>query len=920
MSDYKCEKRSHWVEELETNEHVTQLPYHLAAWDSLKRKPPPANSVTAEQMEPANWLAEVERRRQIFQEEKSRLAAAEEQKLLEKEQARVLPSEKFNQMGVRLSILLKIIKDFGGTSAFEGLSCRKVAENIKEFCKYAKVSSYTHYLEGIESKMVGKATVYVAYASHSKYLDLVSTLEEHLKQDQVEGKETYLWLDLFCRDLGREPNYDRTWFTRTFPDNLRDIGSLVLVYDFCLNQNQSVECNPLNRTWICYELHTCFEQGVRFEVVMPEKERQQFRLECVDSASPPQLLRFTPRIDIADTTTSTPSDYRAIVAYFEDRYYLDEVNCLIKDLMRAWLVRGVVDALTHHAEFQDAADMLQGVVRNARRYRENRQLDIAMVLLEGCAEYSAMPIASGDSVTDTSALEAVFLGMFDDSYCHEDSNPGALEYFNQVLALKQRLLPMEHVSIANTLTHLGCVLTRTGLAEDEEKAILAYRSAIKIRLDVLGETHPALAAGYYGLAGVFKARGDRVNAEVLAGLSSAHVHTELIRKQTRELGQTQDERENQPLVCDYYHCVKYLNHAVEIQKEVVKAQAHSVNSGDREQLTLAGFYRLLASVHDKLCDSYAANKYCSQARKIRDTAVASFERDSTFDLKLSLAMGGGGEETKEDEKDKNKSDYDRDFDTDADDKDAEDYHYQHEYQDKCYEAGAVSYAAGELHESSQHFKRALQAARRRFKEIKGVHPVVATACTNLALVYSAQGDRQAALRYTERALEIRQQCLGEDHLDTGASYNSLGLLYEEVAEAGREIVLQDSRSGDGDDGGVLTPVDAKMKAEACYHAAGETRLRSRTRSRSRSRSRSRGAQEGSNRESKPDWRPGGRGRSPGRGKPGSLYSSSSSVSSVSDTKESIASPYYQDRVSSPQKADRVEKMHLTRYIEAKEGE
>ena len=108
---------------------------------------------------------------------------------------------------------------------------------------------------------------------------------------------------------------------------------------------------------------------------------------------------------------------------------------------------------------------------------------------------------------------------------------------------------------------------------------------------------------------------------------------------------------------------------------------------------------------------------------------------------------------------------------------------------------------------------------------------MATAYSNLSLVYNAMGDSQAALRYGQRTLNIRLDTLGNDHPDVGAAYNNLGLLLEAVAESGTDTVswVDDSP---------MTPEEALKRAEEYYHQAGEARLRSRSRSRSRSRGRS----------------------------------------------------------------------------------
>ena len=74
------------------------------------------NAVTAEQMEPSNWLAEVERLQKVLQDEKARQEAENSEKirLAELEKRReVLPPETFNSKGVRLSVFRSVVDSFG---------------------------------------------------------------------------------------------------------------------------------------------------------------------------------------------------------------------------------------------------------------------------------------------------------------------------------------------------------------------------------------------------------------------------------------------------------------------------------------------------------------------------------------------------------------------------------------------------------------------------------------------------------------------------------------------------------------------------------------------------------------------------------------------------------------------------------------
>ena len=57
-----------------------------------------------------------------------------------------------------------------------------------------------------------------------------------------------------------------------------------------------------------------------------------------------------------------------------------------------------------------------------------------------------------------------------------------------------------------------------------------------------GKEHTDVASAYHDLAVVFKAKGDRVNAEALASLGDPRKHQDLVRQQASELEQTREQR------------------------------------------------------------------------------------------------------------------------------------------------------------------------------------------------------------------------------------------------------------------------------------------------------------------------------------------------------------------------------------------
>ena len=386
---------------------------------------------------------------------------------------------------------------------------------------------------------MGKANLYVAYASAAEYLSLLSTLEDYLKEEKAD--ETLIWIDLFSRELVNEPNYNREWYASTFPEGLAKVGRCVLMHDNY--QTKEVNLDPLQRTWVCYELQTCSELGIPFDIAMSPMEKVRFREECVSAS--PRLMRFAPKIDVLNSDASSSSDYKGIIEYLESRFCLQEVDSLIRNLLRTWLVRNIVEALQDYALSREVSNEIFDILQCARKSRDKGRFDLALVLLESCLAFAqAETKVDGNSTRFTP--HQVFLTMYDENFSMKDDLPNAsmISYFNKILELKSLVFTSNehgHVSIANTFTHIGRVLGRQGLDKQEQQAVQAYKSAIKMRSDLLGKDHTDVATAHHDLAEVFKARGDRLNAEALERVGDPKKHYDLIRQQTQELGLTSEE-------------------------------------------------------------------------------------------------------------------------------------------------------------------------------------------------------------------------------------------------------------------------------------------------------------------------------------------------------------------------------------------
>ena len=95
------------------------------------------------------------------------------------------------------------------------------------------------------------------------------------------------------------------------------------------------------------------------------------------------------------------------------------------------------------------------------------------------------------------------------------------------------------------------------------------------------------------------------------------------------------------------------------------------------------------------------------------------------------------------------------------------------------EFGQTHYLSGEYNESKDYHQRAIEI---RMNVLGPNHINVATSYNNLGLVYKAMGKLEQAKDYHQRAIEIRMNVLGPNHIEVAKSYNDLGLVYETMGE------------------------------------------------------------------------------------------------------------------------------------------
>ncbi len=93
--------------------------------------------------------------------------------------------------------------------------------------------------------------------------------------------------------------------------------------------------------------------------------------------------------------------------------------------------------------------------------------------------------------------------------------------------------------------------------------------------------------------------------------------------------------------------------------------------------------------------------------------------------------------------------------------------------------GIYYYRTGYLDKALKYHEKALDIRKAIYGE---KHPDVATSYNNIALVYRAKGELNTALKYHKKALDIIKAIYGEKHPDVATSYNNIAGVYYDKGE------------------------------------------------------------------------------------------------------------------------------------------
>jgi hypothetical protein len=147
----------------------------------------------------------------------------------------------FDKRGVRLQAIQEFITECGGVEALENLTTKEVCEQFLKLKTLNTASSYCEYLYQKKSANVGEANVFISHAWQFVFLDVVSALNYHFRNE--DKTQVVVWLDLFSNNQHQAPTLDFDWWSTVFKSAIAYFGRTVLILAPWHNPI------PLTRVW-----------------------------------------------------------------------------------------------------------------------------------------------------------------------------------------------------------------------------------------------------------------------------------------------------------------------------------------------------------------------------------------------------------------------------------------------------------------------------------------------------------------------------------------------------------------------------------------------------------------------------------------------------------------------------------------------
>lgn len=362
---------------------------------------------------------------------------------------------------------------------------------------------------------VGEATHMLSYSWGYTIGDIVDTLCDFCRENNLNPRRTYIWICCLCVNQHRvvEQSSDQQTgmllppatitscskvdFFSIFGERVRRVGHVLAM--------MAPWHDPiyLSRVWCIFELYTAHNtNGCRVDILMPPHETASLEQEVLASdrgGAIHKLYDALGNTKVQNAKASVDSDKQKFLEMIESTVGFHEFNSQVNVLLRGWMQHSLQQLVKTRENTNDAA-YAEFCNRIGFVMRKNGMHDAALELHTTALSICIDVLGETNKQETAESHGCIGLVLKD----RGDYN-GALEHYQKSLVIRQTVLGRNHPSTATIYHNIGVALKSKG---DLNSALEHYRKCLSIREAVLGKNHSDTAKTYGHVGTVLKNQGD----------------------------------------------------------------------------------------------------------------------------------------------------------------------------------------------------------------------------------------------------------------------------------------------------------------------------------------------------------------------------------------------------------------------------
>lgn len=263
----------------------------------------------------------------------------------------------FPKDGISMSAIDEFMEFCGGKHLFYGLTTTDANIEAQKPVTYAYKMSFCDYLLHTNKPGVKKPIAFISHAWKYKFLDVLDAVRNHYRdQDPV------IWFDLFTNNQHDAPDLDFGWWSTTFKEAIRDIGTTVMVL------SPWIDPIPLTRAWCLYEIYSTIDTNSQFQVALSSYEHETFIHSIAEDIN--CIKNMLAVVNVQRSEAWNPLDKQRIFDIIEKTVGFNEVNLTVTTRLREWIVMATEKALSESKnelekiELSNSLGLLYGELSN----------------------------------------------------------------------------------------------------------------------------------------------------------------------------------------------------------------------------------------------------------------------------------------------------------------------------------------------------------------------------------------------------------------------------------------------------------------------------------------------------------------------------------------------------------------------------